>query len=106
MRTIDSQTPSPKRTDVDSVRAQTREFIERAFGDQELGDHDDIFALGYVNSLFAMQLVLFVERAFGITVESEDLDIDNFRSVAAIGEFVQRNASAHAHTNAGYSNGH
>ena len=30
---------------------------------------DDIFALGFANSLFAMQLVAFVERQFGIEIE-------------------------------------
>jgi acyl carrier protein len=56
----------------------------------ELQDDDDIFALGLVNSLFAMQLVLFVEQEFDVLVEGEDLERDNFRSVEAITALVER----------------
>lgn len=55
-----------------------------------INEHDDIFKLGLVNSLFAMQLVMFVEQEFGISVEGEDLDLDNFCSVRAISAFVTR----------------
>lgn len=43
-----------------------------------------------VNSLFAMQLVLFVEKEFGFKVENEDLDYENFKSLDAIHGFIQR----------------
>jgi phosphopantetheine binding protein len=42
------------------------------------------------NSLLAMQLVAFVEKEFGLAVEDEDLDLDNFRSIRAIADFVAR----------------
>ncbi|HEX2058860.1 MAG TPA: phosphopantetheine-binding protein [Actinomycetota bacterium] len=61
-----------------------------------LGDDDDMFATGYVNSMFAMQLVQFVESEFGITVESDDLELDNFRTVSAIASFVERKMGASA----------
>ena len=41
---------------------KTKEFISRFVRNHELQLDDDIFALGFVNSLFAMQLVLFVEQ--------------------------------------------
>ena len=52
-------------------------------------DDEDLFASGLVNSLFAMQLVLFVEKEFSIKVENQDLDIANFKSVNAITGFIQ-----------------
>ena len=57
---------------------------------------DDIFALGFANSLFAMQLVAFVEKEFRIDIDSEDLEMDNFRSVHAISALVERKLSATA----------
>ena len=76
-------------TDVLEVfRSQIREFIATAFKGRFLGDEEDIFATGFVNSLFAMELVTFIEKTFGITVESEDLDLDNFRSVERLAGFV------------------
>jgi acyl carrier protein len=50
----------------------------------------DIFASGLVNSLFAMQLVLFVENEFAIKIDNEDLTIDNFRTINALAELIDR----------------
>lgn len=71
-----------------------REFVSRFVRGYDLGDGEDIFATGFVNSMFAMQLVQFVEQTFGIAVESEDLEIDNFRSIDAIAALVERKQGA------------
>ena len=76
------------------IKQQIREFLSRFFRDHQLADDEDIFATGYVNSMFAMQLVQFVESTFGITVESDDLEIDNFRTVDAIAALVERKQGA------------
>lgn len=65
-------------------------FLTRYFRNHELEDNKDIFAQGFVNSLFAMQLVLFVEQEFGIAIENDDLDFDNFRTINAIAQLVER----------------
>jgi methoxymalonate biosynthesis acyl carrier protein len=75
-------------------KTQIREFVSRFFRGHELADNEDIFASGFVNSMFAMQLVQFVESTFGITVESDDLEIDNFRTLDAIAALVERKQAA------------
>jgi methoxymalonate biosynthesis acyl carrier protein len=80
----------------EQIRQQVRDFVGRFIRGHNLGDGDDIFATGYVNSMFAMQLVQFVETTFGVTVESDDLEIDNFRSVDAITALVMRKQGAAA----------
>lgn len=72
------------------VKSAIREFLSKAFKNYDLEDDEDIFALGFVNSLFAMQLVLFVEKSFHITVENEDLELDNFRTIEALTNLVVR----------------
>lgn len=72
----------------DTVLEVIRDFFERSFPDARLADDDDVFAQGFTNSLFAMQLVEFIESRFGIALEDEDLDIDNFRTLSAIGALV------------------
>lgn len=72
------------------ILSPIREFISRSFDGQAIADGDDIFALGFANSLFAMQLVAFVQNAFGIEIESDDLEMDNFRSIQAISRLVER----------------
>ena len=55
-----------------------------------LGDDESIFQTKAVNSMFAMQLVLFVEKEFGIQVDNEDLEISNFESINALTNLVTR----------------
>ena len=71
-------------------QVKIREFLSRFFRSREIGIDDDIFALGFVNSLLAMQLVAFVEKEFGVRVEDDDLDLDNFRSIGAISRLVEK----------------
>jgi methoxymalonate biosynthesis acyl carrier protein len=65
-----------------------RAFVQRHVGETPVDDDEDIFASGYVNSLFAVQVVMFVEQTFGIEVTGDDLDIRNFQSIAEIHRFV------------------
>lgn len=78
----------------DSTKAKLREFLGRFLRNYDLAEDDDFFALGFVNSLLAMQLVAFVEKDFRITVEDEDLDLDNFRTINAIAALVERKQNA------------
>jgi methoxymalonate biosynthesis acyl carrier protein len=89
MTSLDVQGVTPV-TRTEEVSATLRTFLGSAFPGRGLGDGDDIFALGFGNSLFAMQLVEFIEHEFDVVIESEDLEIENFRSIAAIGALVGR----------------
>jgi len=76
--------------DAASAKAKVGQFVSEYLSNAEVDPELDLFASGMVNSLFAMQLVLFVEKDFGIAVANEDLDYQNFRSIAAICDFVGR----------------
>ncbi|PWK05380.1 acyl carrier protein [Tumebacillus permanentifrigoris] len=76
------------------INAKIRKFLSRFFKKHEIADTDDIFALGFVNSLFAMQLVMFLEKEFGIAVETKDLDFNNFRTIESMIQFVENKQSA------------
>jgi acyl carrier protein len=81
---------------MDQTQNKIKEFLSRFFKNHDLKPEEDIFALGFVNSLLAMQLVAFVEKEFGIQVADEDLDLDNFRSIQAISNLVARKSGAPA----------
>lgn len=81
------------------TRTRIKSYLSRSIP-HELGDDDDIFEMGVVNSMFAIELVLFVENEFSITAERDDLDINNFSSIAALTRFVlgkQGNAAGPGH---------
>ena len=81
---------------MDQNQLKIKEFLSRFFKNHDLQPNEDIFALGFVNSLLAMQLVAFVEKEFGVTVGDEDLDLDNFRTIDAIASLVARKRGAAA----------
>lgn len=69
-----------------------RTFLTRYIRNTALNDDTDIFGGGLVNSLFAMQLIAFLEKEFSITIENADLKLDNFRSVNAMAAFIETKA--------------
>ena len=77
---------------------QIHAFVQRALRHHELADDEDIFGSGLVNSMFAMELVTFLEATYAIEIESEDLELDNFRTVQRMAELVGRKTAAAAST--------
>lgn len=73
-------------------RKELRAFLETFIIDVDFSDDDDIFELGLVSSLMAMQLVLFVEKALARKLSSEDLDFANFRSIEKMDALMIRRA--------------
>jgi methoxymalonate biosynthesis acyl carrier protein len=76
-------------TTPEAIRSGLLGFIERQSKSPVTADLD-LFGSGLVSSLFALELVVHVEKAFGVTVGSHDLELDNFRTVDAITALVLR----------------
>jgi acyl carrier protein len=76
------------RTEEIAVKESIRRFILSSIAIPHLKDDDDLFESGIVNSLFAVQLMTYVEKAFSIEVDMEDLDIENFKSLNATTAFI------------------
>ena len=72
------------------VKETVKRFILSSIAIADLDDDDNLFESGIVNSLFAVQLMTFIEKTFAIEVEMDDLDIDNFKSLNATTAFVIR----------------
>jgi methoxymalonate biosynthesis acyl carrier protein len=70
------------------IRETIRSFIGGFIRARNFKDSDNIFEAGFINSLFVMQLILFVEKKFSLAVEDTDLNIANFSSVDALSSFV------------------
>ncbi|MEY9862670.1 methoxymalonate biosynthesis acyl carrier protein [Catenulispora sp. GAS73] len=74
----------------ENVKEQILGFLVSRFPDVRIQETEDIFQLGFVNSLFAMELVMFIEKTFGVTIPNEELRLDNFRTVKSMAELVDR----------------
>jgi acyl carrier protein len=73
---------------VDEIKLKIEAFLELNLGGQLVADTDDIFELGYVTSLFVMQLVTFLEKEFDLTIGPADLEFERFRTVTAMATLV------------------
>ena len=76
------------------IQAQIRDYIARnlLFSDDGFGYSDDASFLeeGIVDSVGIMELVMFLEENFGLTVDDEDLTPDNFDSVNKLAAYIKR----------------
>ena len=64
-------------------------FLKRYFDLSSLSDDDDDFIKqGLVNSLFAMQLIIFIEKTFDFAVPTEEISLDNFSTVNKIVDYI------------------
>lgn len=70
------------------------DFIAGRFPDVKIAEDEDIFSLGFVNSLFAMELVMFIEKSFTIAIPNDELQIDNFRTVRSMSDLVERRTAS------------
>jgi methoxymalonate biosynthesis acyl carrier protein len=70
------------------IKGKLKSFILGSVNIPDVGDDENLFASGIVNSLFAIQLMTFIEKTFAIECDVDDLDIENFKSLSATAAFV------------------
>jgi methoxymalonate biosynthesis acyl carrier protein len=70
------------------IKDTIRRFILSSINGTRVDDDDNLFESGIVNSLFAVQLMTFIEKTFAIELEADDLDIENLKSLNATAAFV------------------
>ena len=84
-------------TETSGVRGEMRAYIEENFlylhPGIEVKDGDDFLTLGIVDSLGFVELVEEVQSRYGVTVEDVEITEENFGSIDAIGDYVDRKQS-------------
>lgn len=85
---------------VEAYKVAVREFLATEMGGQAPADDEDIFETGYVNSLFAMELITFIEGSFDVVVDNEDLELENFSSVDRIAALIHGKRAVRASSGA------
>lgn len=53
----------------------------------------DLVGTGLLDSLALVELLALLEETFGVSISTDDLELENFRSIATIAEFVMRHAA-------------
>ncbi len=83
-----------------SVRQQVRAFVADNYqyreGAASLADSDSFLMNGIIDSMGILELVTYVEEAFGIRVADDEVVPDNLDSIAGVSNFVKRKLGAPA----------
>ena len=61
----------------------------------DLGPDDDILRSGRLDSLGLIELIAAIEQELGVSVSLADLDIEDFRTVRSIADFISSPTDAH-----------
>ncbi len=76
---------------MNEIENKLMEYINKTTNATDIKVDEDIFEKGIVHSLFAMQLILFIEKEFDVELEDEDLDFEKIKSVKEIAKLVEEN---------------
>jgi acyl carrier protein len=74
-------------TKSDSISASIIAFIKEE-RNLEVSGNTEIFKDRYVNSMFAMRLLMFVETKYCVQLEDDDLSPQNFRTPDSLAQLV------------------
>jgi methoxymalonate biosynthesis acyl carrier protein len=71
------------------VAPEIREWLKQnVTGGREVADDELLIENGVLTSLQTVELVMFLEERFGVTIEDEEFDEENFGSIEAISGLV------------------
>lgn len=80
--------------DTNNATNEIREWLKQnVTGSTELSDDYELIDNGVLTSLQTVELVMFMEQEFGITVEDDELNEENFATVGSIAELVASKSS-------------
>lgn len=75
--------------DTNDASVAIRDWLkENVTGDREIADDHPLIENGLLTSLQTVGLVIMLEERFGINVEDDEFDEDNFGSIAAMARLV------------------
>ncbi len=72
------------------TREKIMEFFKGRGRTDELKYDTDLFKGGFINSLFALEMVVFLEDTFKIKIKNKEINEKNFRTINSIAQVVER----------------
>lgn len=78
---------------METIESRIREFVRDTFpvaGEQELPAEQSLFEAGVLDSIGVLSLVVWLEEAFGIIVDDDDVVPENIDGVGPLVRYVQR----------------
>ena len=66
------------------------EFFKAKGVSDNLDFETDLFKGGFIDSLFAFEVVVFLEETFGVHLDNEDITEENFRTITSMASMIDR----------------
>lgn len=79
-------------TDTHHLRQQVSEIFSHALNKPVASVDLDLFEAGVLDSVTFIELLIHLELDFGVRASAADLDLDRFRSISCIADFVSERA--------------
>ena len=73
--------------------SRIRQFVLQTFPlarKRNISDNTDLLESGIIDSLGVLDLVAFLQQEFAVAVDDGDLTPENFKSIEAMAQFVER----------------
>jgi len=83
----------PKRSDSMELTSTIRQFIIENFlfeEDDNLKEDTSFLENGIIDSTGVLELVMYIEETYGISVDDEDIVPENLDSISNVTEYIQR----------------
>lgn len=81
------------------IARRVREYVLENFlymrQDYEFSDTDSLMGHGIMDSMGVIELITFVQDAFGVEVGEDEITEANFGTIAAVSRFVHGKSSEH-----------
>ncbi|MFN0085082.1 MAG: acyl carrier protein [Blastocatellia bacterium] len=75
-----------------TLPGKINEFLSRRIHVEPPTFDTDLMESGLLDSLTLVELMTGLEEEFGVTISFDEIELDNFRSVTRISEFVSQRA--------------
>ncbi|HOK64999.1 MAG TPA: phosphopantetheine-binding protein [Bacillota bacterium] len=66
------------------------EFFKAKGVSDNLDFETDLFKGGFIDSLFAFEVVVFLEETFGVHLDNKDITEENFRTITSMASMIDR----------------
>lgn len=75
---------------MEKIKTNVKSFLNQFIGEIEISDDANIFEMGLVNSLFAMQLIAYLENYYKIKLIGPGVSLVDFNSINGICHMVEQ----------------
>lgn len=73
-----------------STTEKTKYIVCKSLSVNGIDKNIDLFEEGLLDSLAMMQLMVELEEGFDITINPEELEVEDYRTITSISEMVER----------------